>query len=103
MMTLRSLCLVALAAPLLAACNTVDGVGQDVSAVGKGVSHVAVEVKEEVFGPDKTSRRFADSGAVRNRNGTARAGRACDPTGNAINDTALPPCRSQNYEIRPHR
>jgi predicted small secreted protein len=29
------------AAPILSACNTVHGVGQDVSAAGRGISHAA--------------------------------------------------------------
>ena len=37
--------LLAAAAPLLAACNTTAGVGQDVSATGRAVTRGANEVK----------------------------------------------------------
>jgi predicted small secreted protein len=38
----------AVAAPLLSACNTVRGVGEDVSVAGRGIAHTA-----EWIGGDK--------------------------------------------------
>lgn len=35
------------AAPLLSACNTVAGVGQDVSAAGHGITHTADKVEDK--------------------------------------------------------
>jgi predicted small secreted protein len=32
------------AAPLLSACNTVRGMGEDVSAAGRGIAHTAQKV-----------------------------------------------------------
>lgn len=37
--------LLAVAAPLLSACNTTAGVGQDVSATGRAVTRTADQVK----------------------------------------------------------
>lgn len=41
----RTLALLLLvAAPILSACNTVHGVGEDVSAAGRGIAHTAERV-----------------------------------------------------------
>ncbi|GAC1347272.1 MAG: hypothetical protein NVSMB18_31790 [Acetobacteraceae bacterium] len=48
-MTLRGIVLallLAAAAPMLAACNTTAGAGQDVSAAGRAVTRSATEVKQ---------------------------------------------------------
>jgi predicted small secreted protein len=34
----------AVAAPLLAACNTVRGMGEDMSAAGRGITHTAERI-----------------------------------------------------------
>ncbi|MEL6245485.1 MAG: entericidin A/B family lipoprotein [Pseudomonadota bacterium] len=34
--------------PLLAACNTIEGVGKDVEATGKVVKETAQDVKEDI-------------------------------------------------------
>lgn len=36
------------ALPLLAACNTIEGVGKDVEAVGNSVSQAAEDVREDL-------------------------------------------------------
>lgn len=73
-----------LAAPAaLAGCYTVDGVGQDVSAAGRGISHVANEVREEVF-ETETSVPVAE------------AGEPCDPAaGELAGGSGLPACPEQ--------
>ena len=64
----------------LAGCYTVDGVGQDIEAVGRGVSHVAAEVREEVFTPDASVP-------------VAEAGEPCDPSaGELAGGNGLPAC-----------
>ena len=77
--------------PVLAACNTVDGVGRDVSAVGRGVSHVSQEVSEEVFGADKPVRRTY----------TTMTGQACDASPPELRGSSgLPACpRSANGSL----
>ena len=67
---------------LLAGCNTLAGVGQDVTAVGKGVTHVAYEVRDEVFGkPGPKPQAYAT------------AGEPCDPNPSELRGGAgLPPC-----------
>ena len=69
---------------LLAGCNTVAGVGKDVTAVGKGVSHVAYEVRDEVFGkPGPKPQAYAS------------VGEACDPYPDELRGgNGLPPCPS---------
>jgi predicted small secreted protein len=39
-----ALAILLIAAPILTACNTVRGVGQDVSAAGRGIAHTAEKV-----------------------------------------------------------
>lgn len=36
------------ALPMLAACNTIEGVGKDVEATGKVVKETAADVKEDI-------------------------------------------------------
>ncbi|HET8637132.1 MAG TPA: entericidin A/B family lipoprotein [Acidobacteriaceae bacterium] len=43
---LLGLLLLACAVPVLSACNTTAGMGQDLSAAGRGVSHGAENVKQ---------------------------------------------------------
>lgn len=66
---------------LLAACSTFDGVGKDVSAAGRGISHVANEVRDEVFDPEPTKRAVA------------KAGEPCDPNSKELKGGSdLPAC-----------
>ncbi len=46
--TVLALLILAAAAPLLSACNTVAGAGQDVSAGGAAVSRSATDVKKSM-------------------------------------------------------
>ena len=87
MITKKALIAAALASSvLITGCNTVAGVGKDVTAVGKGVSHVAYEVRDEVFGkpgPKPTA--------------YAVAGEPCDPNPSELRGgSGLPPCPSSN-------
>lgn len=41
---LLALAVLLAAAPMLSACNTVAGAGQDISAAGRGISHTADKV-----------------------------------------------------------
>lgn len=81
--------LVAVTALLLAGCNTISGAGQDLTAVGKGVSHVAGEVRDEIFGkpgPKPT--------------GFTSVGQACDPSpGTNSSASGLPPCTDNGARI----
>lgn len=88
--------MVATAGLMLAGCNTVAGVGKDVTAVGKGVTHVAFEVRDEVFGKPGPKPR-----------GYAYVGEACDPTADELRGgNGLPPCpesstNERTYLVRP--
>lgn len=74
------------AATLLPACATVEGVGKDISAVGRGVSHVATEVRDEVFSPQP-------------RRTVASAGQACDPNPELAGGNGLPPCSKDTSPV----
>ena len=75
---------------MIAGCNTVSGVGKDVTAVGKGVSHVANEVRDEVFGKPGPKPQ-----------GFARVGEPCDPNANELRGgNGLPPCPTNSTERR---
>ncbi|MEM9740716.1 MAG: entericidin A/B family lipoprotein [Pseudomonadota bacterium] len=86
-----------LALPLLAACNTIEGVGQDVQAVGAGVTSAAQFMERELFGPQPRQTRTAqaDSRNISYRNPQVSVGQACDPGGELAGGSSLPPCRSQ--------
>jgi len=72
----------AAASIVLTGCNTVAGVGKDVTAVGKGVTHVAFEVRDEVFGKPGPKPQ-----------GYASVGEACDPSGDELSGgNGLPAC-----------
>ena len=69
---------------VLPACSTFEGFGKDISAVGRGVSHVANEVREEVFMPKQ---QYA----------SVSVGQACDPTAGELDGgNGLPPCPRAN-------
>ncbi|MEL6663032.1 MAG: entericidin A/B family lipoprotein [Pseudomonadota bacterium] len=86
-----------LALPMLAACNTIEGVGQDVQAVGSGVTSAAQFMERELFGPQPRQVRTAqaNSRTVTYRNPQVTVGEACDPGGELAGGSGLPPCRSQ--------
>ncbi len=68
---------------ILPACSTFDGVGKDVSAAGRGLSHVANEVRDEVFNPEPAKRAVA------------KAGEPCDPNSKDLKGgSGLPACPS---------
>jgi len=78
-----------MALTLLPACNTVHGVGQDVSALGRGISHVSSEVNQEVF---QRNRRSYPA-RVAYRQPTATVGQACDPYADELSGgNGFPPC-----------
>jgi len=65
---------------VLSACSTVEGMGQDIQLLGKGVSHVANEVRDEMFASSPTP--------------TAKAGEPCDPYADELaGGDDLPPCQ----------
>ena len=49
-MNLLKVLLLALFAISVTACNTVQGIGQDVGAAGNAIEHAAEEVEEEIDG-----------------------------------------------------
>lgn len=66
----------------LPACHTVEGVGRDIQVVGDGVSFVARDINNEVFG-----------GYGSWEQGVATAGEPCDPgDGELAGGSGLPPC-----------
>ncbi|MCI4645172.1 MAG: entericidin A/B family lipoprotein [Hyphomonadaceae bacterium] len=78
--------------PFLAACNTVQGVGKDVQAVGQGVSNAANYVEREMFGP-QTQR--SDSARISYRTASIRVGPACDPETELAGGANLPACNKR--------
>lgn len=77
------------ALPLLAACNTINGIGQDVQAVGSGVSSAATYVQRSMFSP----RDDVQTASITYREPTVSVGEACDPDGSRAG-SGLPPCGS---------
>lgn len=66
----------------LPACHTIEGAGRDIQAVGGGVSYVARDINNEVFGGYGSWER-----------GVASAGEPCDPNaGELAGGGGLPPC-----------
>ena len=62
-------------------CNTFEGVGKDISSLGRGVSHVANETRDALFAPAPQHARVAS------------AGEPCDPAaGELAGGTGLPRC-----------
>jgi len=81
----------ALAVVSLGGCSTIAGVGKDISAVGGGVTHVANEVREEVFGPGvRTSQTRYTSNSTSQP--TVLVSKPCDPEAELAGGTGLPPC-----------
>ena len=70
---------------LLGGCNTVNGLGKDVEAVGQGVSHMATEVQDEWFGNYGQPERAGHTGV-------AQVGQPCDPDAELDGGNGLPPC-----------
>lgn len=91
MRTILAAAALGLAPPVLSGCNTVAGLGEDVQAVGDGVTRAAQHVEREVFdGSRQTSARpvrYAERGEV-------RVGEACDPNASEVSGGNLPPCRA---------
>ena len=82
--------LAALAAlPMLVACNTINGIGQDVQAVGQGVSGAATYVQRQMF----SSEPRTQTASVTYREPTVSVGEPCDPDG-SMAGSGLPPCVS---------
>ena len=67
---------------LLPACHTIEGAGRDIQVVGDGVSFVARDINNEVFG-----------GYGRWEQGVASAGEPCDrDAGELAGGSSLPRC-----------
>lgn len=82
-----------LALPLLAGCNTIEGVGMDIQAAGRGVSSAANYVEREMSSPRDRQVRTAD---ISYRNTSVTVGSACDANEELDGGSAsgLPACRS---------
>lgn len=83
----------------LTGCSTVAGVGKDVSAVGRGLTHVAGEVRDEVFtGRDKpryVETRYTSQSEVRP---SVIVREPCDPNaGELRGGSGLPLCPRVYY------
>ncbi|MEM1088008.1 MAG: entericidin A/B family lipoprotein [Pseudomonadota bacterium] len=88
-----------IALAILGGCSTVSGVGKDVSAVGRGISHVADEIREEVFQRDAKPRyvenRYTSQSSVRP---SVIVKDPCDPNaGELRGGSGLPPCPRVSY------
>ena len=84
----------------LPACSTVAGVGKDVSAAGRGLTHIADEVRDEVFRRGEqdhyVERRYFDEGAV---GSTVIVKEPCDPAADELRGgSGLPPCPRVYYK-----
>lgn len=83
----------------LPACSTVAGVGKDVSAVGRGLTHVADEVRDEVFTrrdqPRYVEQRYTSGSDVRP---SVIVKEPCDPNADELRGgSGLPPCPRVYY------
>ena len=83
----------------LTGCSTVAGVGKDVSAVGRGLTHVAGEVRDEVFTggekPRYVETRYTSQSEVRP---SVMVREPCDPNaGELRGGSGLPPCPRLYY------
>ena len=77
---------------LVTGCATVAGVGKDVSAVGRGITHVADEVRDEVFLHNRShynQTRYRVSGQP-----VVTVNEPCDPHPELAGGTGLQPCAS---------
>ncbi len=84
------------ALPFLAACNTVQGVGKDVRAVGNGITGASSYVQRNVFGsePQPTQTTYIPAQPA------VSVGQACDPNGELSGGEGLPPCRKVVFRER---
>ena len=78
--------------PLLAGCNTIEGVGKDVQTVGRGVTSAATYVERELFEPEPSSRQAN----IAYRSANVTVGPPCDADSDVSGGTSsLPACRSR--------
>ncbi|MEL7232250.1 MAG: entericidin A/B family lipoprotein [Pseudomonadota bacterium] len=97
---MRSALFVLASLVILPACSTVAGVGKDVSAVGRGIKHVADEVRDEVFSPRDQTRyveqRYTSQSSVQP---TVVVKEPCDPNaGELRGGSGLPSCPRVYYK-----
>ncbi|MEM1106982.1 MAG: entericidin A/B family lipoprotein [Pseudomonadota bacterium] len=95
MRLLKSIAAGCVALPLLAGCNTIQGVGEDVQAVGSGVTSAARYVEREMFGARPLQTASVQPASAQRGTPQVRVGRACDPGSDLAGGSGLPPCRSQ--------
>ncbi|WOR14141.1 hypothetical protein RYZ27_10215 [Hyphomonas sp. FCG-A18] len=82
---------------ILPACSTVAGVGKDVSALGRGITHVSDEVREEVF-VSRNQPRYVEMRYQSEGEPTVIVRQACDPYATQLRGGPdLPPCRTIDY------
>ncbi|MEO0466272.1 MAG: hypothetical protein AAF216_06995 [Pseudomonadota bacterium] len=99
-MAKKALLTVLAALPLIAACNTIDGIGQDVQAVGTGVSSAANYVERQMFSPRGDEVQTA---SVVYREPSVTVGQACDSSRDPDSRTGLPPCPTTSRMVVQNR
>lgn len=97
---MRAMMILALGLLTMGGCNTVSGIGKDISAFGSGVTGASNYVRYNLF----ASRETADTVTVQSSNRPAAitfrerasvsVGEACDPSAELAGGSGLPPCRA---------
>lgn len=82
----------------LSGCNTVSGIGKDISAVGSGITGASTYVQNNMFARREPVRAVQATSALRPASITFRerarvnVGTACDPSAELSGGSGLPPC-----------
>lgn len=84
---------------VMGGCSTVAGMGKDVSALGRGLTHVSDEVRDEVFTrrdqPRYVEQRYTSESDVRP---SVIVKEPCDPNADELRGgSGLPPCPRVYY------
>ena len=102
---MRAAFIAGLASVMLAGCNTVAGVGKDISAVGRGVTGAAEYVQASARGDASQRRTKVIGQQTRYLDGRVVTGRPCDPdrlAGGPPTQSGLPACdHAPVYYSRP--
>jgi len=104
---MRAILISVLALAGLSGCNTVAGVGKDITAVGNGVTGASNYVARNVFGagePVRTARLETAPPPPRTVTFRERprvsVGEACDPNAELAGGSGLPPCPTGSTTYR---
>jgi|GEM_PF-1205214 len=103
---MRAILFALAAVSMLAGCNTVAGVGKDISAVGHGVTGASNYVARNVFGAGESVRTARLETAPPPRTVTFRqrpqvsVGEPCDPDTELDGGSGLPPCPAASTTYR---